>query len=113
MKVRKKPITVDAWKIEDLLRLSRMGAATLPEEVRLAYGEGLIEFEEDERITIATLEGVMTGWPMWWLIRGVKGEWYPCDQEAFEKSYDIVEAEEPSLRFNVPAVDPYANSPEV
>lgn len=88
MKVRKKPIVVDAWPIDDLLNAANIGAAGLPDKVRAAYAEGLIEFETD-RITIATLEGVMTGWPTWWLICGVKQEWYPCDQEAFEKSYDI------------------------
>lgn len=89
MKVRKKPVVVDAWKIDDLLNAANVGVAGLPKEVAEAYTEGLIEFEVD-RITIATLEGVMTGWATWWLIRGVKGEWYPCDQEAYEQSYEEV-----------------------
>lgn len=97
MKVRKKPVVVDAWRIADLLDIATTGSAGLPDPVRLAYLEGLIEFEVD-RITIATLEGVMTGWSGWWLIRGVKAEWYPCDQEAFDKSYDIVDMQRDVLR---------------
>lgn len=114
MKIRKKPVIVNGWPIADLLDLARMGAAALPQEVRLAYGEGLLEFEAD-RITIATLEGVMTGPVGWWLIQGVKGEWYPCDAEAFEKSYDIVAPVEDANGVEVrhPVIDPYANSPEV
>ena len=114
MKIRKKPVIVNGWPVADLLDLARMGAGALPQEVRLAYGEGLIEFEAD-RITIATLEGVMTGPVGWWLIQGVKGEWYPCDAEAFEKSYDIVAPveDERGVEVRHPIIDPYANSPEV
>jgi len=37
--------------------------------------------------TVKTLEGKMKGKPMDYLIRGVKGELYPCDKEIFEESY--------------------------
>lgn len=112
MKIRKKPVEVDGWRIVDLLGIARMGAAALPKEVRQAYTEGVVEFETD-RLTIATNEGVMTGWEGWWLIRGVNGEWYPCDDDAFMKSYDIVTPDEQQKLFNTPVFDPYANSPEV
>jgi hypothetical protein len=114
VKIRKKPVVVNGWPIVDLLAMARMGAGALPKEVRLAYGEGLLEFEVD-RITIATLEGVMTGPVGWWLIQGVKGEWYPCDGEAFNQSYDIVAPVEDhtGAEVRIPQIDPYANSPEV
>lgn len=114
MKVRKKPITVDAWPIDQLLGMAAVKMEALPAEVRAAHSEGLIEFEAD-RITIATLEGVMTGWADWWLIRGVKGEWYPCDKEAFDKSYDVVDPADLgyAIPIKIAAADPYANSPEM
>lgn len=48
----------------------------------------------DGRIIISTLEG-----PHWanlgdWIIRGVKGEFYPCKPEIFEATYEVVAEDE-------------------
>jgi hypothetical protein len=43
-----------------------------------------------ERIKIETLEGTMIGNPGDWLITGVAGEKYPCKDDIFRKTYDIV-----------------------
>ena len=40
---------------------------------------------------ITTLEGVMTASNGDWIIRGVKGELYPCKPEIFAVTYDAVE----------------------
>jgi len=40
-----------------------------------------------ERIEIETLEGVMVGEPGAWLITGVAGEKYPCDDAIFKATY--------------------------
>ena len=37
---------------------------------------------------ITTLEGIMTAEIGDWIIRGVKGELYPCKREIFEMTYD-------------------------
>lgn len=111
MKIRKRPVQVDGWLISDLLDIAKMGAASLPPEVREAYQAGTLEFEAD-RIVIATLEGVMTGWVGWWLIRGIEGEWYPCDHDIFDRTYDIVEPLE-GHPVDFPIVDPYAHAPEM
>lgn len=112
MKIKKKPVVVDGWPVVDLLAMAKMGAATLPKEVREAYAEGLIEFEAD-RITVATMEGVMTAPEGWWLIRGVQGEWSPCEAEILMKTYDVMPAEDLGHSFKHPVIDPYGNSPEV
>lgn len=44
----------------------------------------------DEEFTVETLEGTMKGKPGDYLIRGIEGEYYPCDEKIFEKSYDLV-----------------------
>jgi hypothetical protein len=44
----------------------------------------------DTYILITTLEGVMEGPLGCWIIRGVKGEFYPCDAEIFAATYDEV-----------------------
>lgn len=43
-----------------------------------------------ERISIDTLEGTMYASPGDWIIRGVKGEFYPCKPDIFEATYDKV-----------------------
>lgn len=44
----------------------------------------------DADFSVETLEGVMTGKSGDYLIRGLKGELYPCDRDIFEKSYDKI-----------------------
>lgn len=44
----------------------------------------------NEVIKIKTLEGVMTAQKGDWIIRGVKGEIYPCKDEIFRETYDFV-----------------------
>lgn len=41
--------------------------------------------------TIATLEGTMTAKIGDWIIRGVKGELYPCKADIFEATYESVQ----------------------
>lgn len=45
----------------------------------------------DHVIKINTLEGVMDVPPGWWVIRGVKGEFYPCANDIFEATYESVD----------------------
>lgn len=44
-----------------------------------------------EYLAINTLEGTMTADPGDWIIRGVKGEFYPCKPDIFEATYESVE----------------------
>lgn len=40
---------------------------------------------------VHTKEGVMTAPPGWWVIRGVMGEFYACEPNVFEATYEEVE----------------------
>ena len=42
------------------------------------------------RIIIGTLEGEMIAEPGDWIIKGVKGEFYPCKPDVFELTYEEV-----------------------
>ncbi len=42
----------------------------------------------DEAFEVETLEGTMRGNPGDWLIRGVKGEFYPCADDIFRATYE-------------------------
>lgn len=44
----------------------------------------------DDVLTIATLEGAMRVGVGDWVIKGVKGELYPCKSDIFEMTYEPV-----------------------
>lgn len=42
-------------------------------------------------VHVRTLEGTMTAKPTDFIIRGIKGEYYPCDVEVFNRKYKEVQ----------------------
>ena len=46
---------------------------------------------EKKEVYIETLEGTMTASEYDYIIRGIKGEFYPCKPDIFEESYEEVE----------------------
>lgn len=46
---------------------------------------------ESKTVIITTLEGVMLAEHGDWIIKGVKGELYPCKSDIFEATYELVE----------------------
>jgi len=43
----------------------------------------------NEPFEVHTLEGIMKGKKGDWLMVGISGEMYPCDDEIFRRSYDL------------------------
>lgn len=79
-KYRKKPIVIDAWQwdgtnTDELLKLNKS----------IYFCEGPNDLQELE---IKTLEGTMTASKGDWIIRGVKGEFYPCKPDIFTATYE-------------------------
>lgn len=81
MKFRKKPIVIDAWKIK---------GSEAEGELAYAVKGGALRYCEDGSVLIQTSEGVMQGLVGDWIIRGVKGELYPCKPDIFEATYEPV-----------------------
>lgn len=52
-----------------------------------AYKTGVVVGSKLEGVSITTLEGEMLAQPNDWIIKGVKGEFYPCKPDVFEASY--------------------------
>lgn len=66
---------------------------TDPESVKQIIemkGDGLGVNNSEEGLYIATLEGVMKADKGDWVIKGVKGEIYPCKPDIFEMTYEPV-----------------------
>jgi len=91
MKYRKKPVVIHAWLLED------------PDELRSAeahaHNDGLADFMKDceewessnEGVLIHTLEGTMLAQPGDYIIKGVKGEYYPCKPDIFKATYEAAQ----------------------
>jgi hypothetical protein len=87
-KFRKKPVVIEAW------RLSRENgpelAAWCGGQWLSLYGRG-DRGEDISHVRVMTLEGVMCADLGDWIIRGVKGEFYPCKPDIFAATYEAVE----------------------
>jgi hypothetical protein len=82
MKFRKKPVVIDAVKFLAGEQDGELAADVLA---------GVIRYPEDGTMLIKTLEGVMCAQPGDWIIRGVKGELYPCKPDIFAATYEPAE----------------------
>ena len=58
----------------------------------------------DTHLLIPTLEGYMKTSKGDYVIKGIKGEFYPCKPDIFEKTYDVVENAERPQTFGEKAV---------
>ena len=80
---RKKPVVIEAIRFDGTIR----GV----EEAQKFVGPGL---QTDQKpcigyiLCIPTLEGDMRAMPGDWIIKGIKGEFYPCKPDIFEATYE-------------------------
>lgn len=88
MKYRKKPVEVEAFQIP--FNRSLLGTSS-PEWWHQALIRGDAYFQgggDDWYFTVKTLEGELCAAPGDWIIKGVKGEIYPCKPEIFAMTYE-------------------------
>lgn len=80
-KYRKKPVVIDAWLFD--------GSWSSAEPIVNQYaGAAWSDYGKGE-LAIETLEGTMRAFPGDYIIRGVKGEFYPCKPDIFAATYDL------------------------
>jgi len=84
---RKRPVVIDAIRydgpgpsLDDVFAWVR----------DLSVGEDAMYHTSARGFVIRTLEGDMRVEPGDWVIRGVKGEYYPCKSDIFEATYEAV-----------------------
>jgi hypothetical protein len=83
---RKKPVVIDAYQIP-----AHEHTAAIPAWVIQAVIDKQIVPDPSGGVSIPTLEGTMRGEVGDWIIKGVKGEFYPCKPDIFEATYDAVD----------------------
>ena len=81
---RKKPVSVAAiqWTGDNLLEIKEFFGIDSDKCSSLGQSSNLI---------IETLEGNQIALLGDFIIRGIKGEYYPCKPDIFEKTYEVVE----------------------
>jgi len=86
-KFKKKPIIIEARQFAE----TKKSFAAL----RKWVGDGFYSsYQEAPFVFIHTLEGEMAVSPGDWVIKGVKGEFYPCKPEIFKETYERIVVDE-------------------
>ncbi len=80
MKFRKKPVVIDAVQ---------WNGSNVPDVMEFMDWRNTTYDEHGLRIH--TLEGTHSAMPNDWIIKGVKGEFYPCKPDIFAATYEPVE----------------------
>ena len=88
MKYRKKPVVIDALQFRADWNI---GNVIFPRWAVEAVAVGAIDLDQKPGVAlIRTLEGTMTANDGDWIIKGVKGEIYPCKPDIFAATYEAV-----------------------
>lgn len=83
MKYRKKPIVINAVQFTG----KSHEIIDFEDSFKAVYAPNTITVTATNFL-VHTLEGTMEGRINDWLIRGVKGEFYPCKPDIFEATYE-------------------------
>lgn len=94
---RKKPVVIDAiqWKpqvmlVQEVLKFMDADNGRMENQGILKIGK------RNGELVIQTLEGDMTVSENDYIIKGVKGEYYPCKPDVFQETYELVDDMEES-----------------
>ena len=83
-KYRKKPVEVEAVQLKP--HNVREVAKWCNADLGYTFGS-----DEPDALDIPTLEGTMAAYIDYYIIKGVKGEFYPCKPDIFAVTYEEVE----------------------
>jgi len=83
MKYRKKPIEVEA--IQFIIEFPQL------DKLREFAGDNIdYQWIHEGEISVKTLEGNMRAYEEDYIIKGIKGEFYPCNKDIFELTYEKI-----------------------
>ena len=80
MKFRKRPVEIEAvqWDGDNTQEIMKWAGGSIV----------TIQASTPDNLTIETVEGDMRANKWDWIIKGVKGEFYPCKLDIFSATYD-------------------------
>ena len=82
-KFRKKPVIIEAVQFLDNPHSIRNLDKFIPKDIGIEL--------DNMQVVIPTLEGVMRANVGDYIIKGVRGEFYPCNPDIFEATYEPVD----------------------
>lgn len=85
-KYRKKPVVIEAWQFNGFA-IEHEGVPAWVQTNTLWKPD---DYGTKGYLLITTLEGNMKAQAYDWIIKGVKGEIYPCKPDKFEATYEKV-----------------------
>lgn len=87
MKYRKKPIEIEAAQLSygNAEQIAEWCGGRVDTRIKTDFKT------KTKAVAITTLEGVMWADEGDYVIKGIKGEFYPCKPDIFEASYDAVD----------------------
>lgn len=87
MKFRKKPVVVEAMQFDGSMKSANeiMAWAT---QGRDPLSNQMVRCPYEGGLEIVTLEGTMRAFRGDWVIKGVLGEFYPCNPSSFSATYE-------------------------
>lgn len=88
MKAIKKAIEVDVFEWDQKYTTQHK---FWPDWLQNVAKDGIFWLGLDGVPLIRTLEGILTVRHKDWIIKGVKGEIYPCKPDIFEETYDLID----------------------
>ena len=89
MKYRKKPVVIEAFKLNSRGLIGEEWFWDAVSENRIIIYNFGKNYPQDAWCEIKTLEGIMVAKTGDYIIRGVEGEIYPCKPDIFEKTYEV------------------------
>jgi hypothetical protein len=90
MKFVKKPVIIDAIQWDGTRDCADAICKEFPQLVTNSFTYSMnLKNKHPESWTIHTLEGLITASPNDWIIKGIKGEFYPCKPDIFEQTYSF------------------------
>lgn len=89
----KKPIPVDVMKFTGN---NWRDIEIWSDENVYVRGTKLPDNKKEMEMTVSTLEGQVRAKVGDYIIRGVRGEYYPCAKDIFEETYEVYEEETPT-----------------
>ena len=97
MKYRKKPVVIEA--VQFTLEFNQYSVALearkhIIEELKIDSEQIWLLTKGGYKLQMKTLEGYMNAKPGDWIIKGVEGEIYPCDDGIFKKTYEEYKPQE-------------------
>lgn len=90
---RKKPVIIEAWQFKDTFETAPEWVIDALKSDKIKIVPDMYPKELENRtihLFIETLEGTHCAEPYDYIIRGIKGELYPCKPDIFDATYEKV-----------------------